>query len=781
MENDIEVVDGRAGTTTRSARNEQTISNFQIPTQAAVAGPARSIAPADDQLTPWLGSFKLFQAQPPIQPAELSWYGRGNTARAGAYSLTDPLVYSARGRPSEEEASCIDLSLPIGELGELETLSLGYYPTYSRMTAQQRATYLQWLASGRCGLLSDIGYVFLYFYGLERRLLLQQEDLSPIVKEVVRLLETYTVSGSFDGYLSRFLAYVLARAGIASLKVKWFEAVFEKTRAQRDEQHLAVGLAWLHTHNRALPANLAIRIARLDPRAPRSVVLNRLPEEFSVLFAKRYRERFGDGLSLKVSKRDKEITYRPASPSLPNFAFAPDTLPPVKVPNVMGIQSQFNPLIELWTGCINELKPLSRVIAKGHEALTRQAFEALPDDLKSGVEHPDKAQWEQLAVDHVREDGVVLVEVGQLATVHGIEKRPKLTAKQSDLLARTAHYVGFMIEPDARVLNRAYHWDEPVALVRPEEVPALPKDARYAGASLMLELGVFVAAADGYVEESEVDHITRFLESQFLLEPADARRLEARKRVLLSCPPSIAGIGNHLRAVLTADQREGVGRFLVGVAAANGSIEKKEVTALRSAYKALDIAPDRLNDLLDEIRRGTEATGGTQRQNLAGRANTELHRAALEPVEVYRPDAPALPGEAIAPRPTPEQSFTLNEDMLKKILADTERVVALIGKAMGEAEPEETAGLTKLELAPRRDDPRFAGLKSRFHAALVELLAQPSWPTPAFEELVRRHTLMRSETMDVVNEWALERFDDLILVEAGDCLTVQTHLITEQS
>ena len=184
------------------------------------------------------------------------------------------------------------------------------------ISPDQRANYLRWLAGGRTAPLDDIGYAFLFFYGLERRLLVEQQDLSPIVKEVVRLLETYTFSGSFDGYLSRFLSYTLARAGIGTLKEKWFEAVFDRTRAQRDEQHLAVGLAWLFSRGLPLPANWALRIARLDPRAPRSVVLERLPDQFQALFVKRYREQFGDGMVLKGSKRDREVTYRPASPSL---------------------------------------------------------------------------------------------------------------------------------------------------------------------------------------------------------------------------------------------------------------------------------------------------------------------------------------------------------------------------------------------------------------------------------------------------------------------------------
>ena len=39
------------------------------------------------------------------------------------------------------------------------------------MTPGQRGNYLSWLASGKQGQLDDIGYAFVYFYGLERRFL----------------------------------------------------------------------------------------------------------------------------------------------------------------------------------------------------------------------------------------------------------------------------------------------------------------------------------------------------------------------------------------------------------------------------------------------------------------------------------------------------------------------------------------------------------------------------------------------------------------------------------
>jgi uncharacterized tellurite resistance protein B-like protein len=659
------------------------------------------------------------------------------------------------------EASCIDLRLPIGTPVEEAPGCLGYYPEFARLSRNQRATYLKWLSDGRSGPLSDIGYVFLFFYGLERRLLVEKQDLSPIVKEVVRLLETYTISGSFDGYLSRFLAYTLARAGIGTLKEKWFEAVFERTRAQRDEQHMAVGLAWLFSQQRSLPAAWALRIARLDPRSPRSVVLERLPEQFGALFFKRYREQFGEGMLLKAAKRDREVTYRAASPSLGQDLGGGGNLEPVRVPHVMGIQSQFSPLVALWTGCIEELKPLSRVMAKGANVTTREAYDALPDDLRAETEHPDKLRWESIASEHVWEDGTVVVEVGVLAETQGITERPKLTAAQSKSIAETANAVGFVIEPDIRINGRLYAWGDSVVLFRPEETPSLPNDSRYIGAAVLLELGMFVAAADGKIEEDEVNHIAAFLESQFLLDPPDARRLEALKRVFLRQHPTLAGIGKRLQAVLNAHQLETVGQFLVGVASANGTIEKNEVTALRKAYKALGIELKSLD-----------------------RALVEYNRRSKELVEVLPPADSQTTGEAIPVRESsvPQPAFHLDVAVLERLMRETRQVSILIGEAMTDEESDVRNGdeISVETLLPPAE-PCFNGLDSRYGVVLAVLCTKTSWSWGEFDALVRRHLLMPSGTLEVINGWAFEQFDDPLLEHAGDDLIVHTGLLAESA
>ena len=331
---------------------------------------------------------------------------------------------------------------------------------------------------------------------------------------------------------------------------------------------------------------------------------------------------------LKVAKRERVLRYRPASPSLLLEAeLQPSTSEPVTIANVLGIQSQFAPLAAIWSSCIEELRPLSRVLAKGIEVQSREAFDALPDELKARVEHPDKEKWDRLVGQHTDEDGCALVPVSKLATIHGLERANEAHAQAepgagADRGIRgLGHRTRCAADQVARIAGKT--WFRCSAPRKGHASGRLPLPC------CVLDAGawVYVAAADGSVEDVEIDQVARFLESQFLLDPPDARRLEALKRVFMVRPPSLAGLGKRLQSALTREQREAVGRFLTGIAAANGIIDRKEVTALRAAYRALDIGVDQLNRLLEEFR-----------------------RASQEPVEVERADPDSEAGEAIPAR-----------------------------------------------------------------------------------------------------------------------------------
>ena len=84
---------------------------------------------------------------------------------------------------------------------------MGYWPSYSEIPDESRAAYLDWLAGGRSDADAYIGYVFLFFYGLERRLLFdlrylpeRRGEARALIGEIERLRSIYAGNRSFDGY-----------------------------------------------------------------------------------------------------------------------------------------------------------------------------------------------------------------------------------------------------------------------------------------------------------------------------------------------------------------------------------------------------------------------------------------------------------------------------------------------------------------------------------------------------------------------------------------------------
>ena len=80
---------------------------------------------------------------------------------------------------------------------------------------EARRAYLQWLSSGRKAPHANIGYVFLFFYGLERRVFVDAKtdqaaagDIPIIIAEVERLLSIYGKNNSFNNYASRFVDFL---------------------------------------------------------------------------------------------------------------------------------------------------------------------------------------------------------------------------------------------------------------------------------------------------------------------------------------------------------------------------------------------------------------------------------------------------------------------------------------------------------------------------------------------------------------------------------------------
>ena len=273
----------------------------------------------------------MVPAQPPPSsyrvPAAPSGYGKaawipgGHCVNVGGVSLPGGLLYvgTVLKTPHGDSDPClIDPSKKVSSKGNFIERQTNYWPSYSEISASARRAYLNWLSEGRNHPDADIGYVFLFFYGLERRAVIDaakdpqaQADWPCIAQELRRLLSIYgEKSSSFRGYASELLNWVELANHPAKL---YAQPVPEFSRGWELPLYLRLALGQAAVDAVPVPVHLALAWARLEPATCLRTPATRCPDEFAKLFEEKYLETFGAGIALPRNKTKLKFVYRPAS------------------------------------------------------------------------------------------------------------------------------------------------------------------------------------------------------------------------------------------------------------------------------------------------------------------------------------------------------------------------------------------------------------------------------------------------------------------------------------
>ena len=153
-----------------------------------------SVAPAPKAVSPVVGKeVAVFSELPftiPEDVLNLLWIKNGPLCNCTA--------------AEEDEPSAIDLSLPL-DLSPTEndqTADIGYYPSYERLTPAKRTVYLQWLSDVSTPV--PIGYVFIFYYGLERFLFTDKYEAA--LAMIDRLRQSHENSSLFSYSADALLA-----------------------------------------------------------------------------------------------------------------------------------------------------------------------------------------------------------------------------------------------------------------------------------------------------------------------------------------------------------------------------------------------------------------------------------------------------------------------------------------------------------------------------------------------------------------------------------------------
>jgi uncharacterized tellurite resistance protein B-like protein len=675
------------------------------------------------------------------------WIPAGQTVAIADYEIPG-MVYVGDSLSSIKnynliEPCLISPSLKVNsDRPDYEGKHLDYYPAYGRIPPTSRAAYLEWLSNGRRDPGIHVGYLWLFFYGLERRVFYdllgagRQPDVS--LQEIEEILEEVQRLRSI---------YKLERYATFNHKAKIFTdlcGVLYSEKPLYDSLDplasnlllLQIGLGQLVVANQPIPADWALAwYSRLTKNRLRAAA-TRCLAEFQALFQLRYTQAYGEGMKLKAGKSMLWIDYSPASPSFHRSV----RVDVGDLPDVSKFAGKISKIGNLVTDCTTQLEPLGRLLGRNPSARnTTAAIALLPPELLSthGGELVEHLQiWLKPQVSHSP-----IVISGEELFQHWSGANPeKLNKAESEGLSQMLEKLGYGIEPDPRLSSTYPKLTSRVALFRLDTENLRYLSTEYLAATLIAHLALAIASGDELPSPIEREYLNQNLTEFIQLTNAERSRLQAHLHLLLQDKPVFRSLKTRIDPI-AIEQRGAIARFLVSVAVADGQASPKEIDRLTKVYTLLELDPQSLYSDVHNVSAGS--------------------RPANEPITVRA--ASPTKGHQIPPQD--KKKLTLDMSMIESKISESQEVSNLLADIF-------------VEELPAVSEARIAGLDVPHTQLLRALTQKVEWQRGELEAIALPLNLMLDGALEVINEAAFDQCDEA-LIEGDDPFEVNPDVLQE--
>jgi uncharacterized tellurite resistance protein B-like protein len=689
------------------------------------------------------------------------WVAAEKTVTIADYDIPG-MVYVGENLASVKSYNFIEPSLIIPSLKvssdrpDYAGQHVDYYPTYGRIPPTSRAAYLEWLAEGRREPDVHVAYLWLFFYGLERRVFydllgagrqpdVAMQELEGIIEEVKQLRAAYSGSAMYSAFAQKADLFIDLCSVIYSK-----EALYETLNPfEANLILLQIGLGQMVAQRHSIPANWALAwYVRLSKNRLRTAA-TRCMEELQALFSLRYTENYDEGMKLKPGKSMLSIDYYPASQTF-NRSVQVNV---GNLPDVSKFASKINQLDQLVTDSTTKLEPLGRLLGRNPNARnTPAAIALLPSELLAthGGETVQNLQnW--LDSQFAQSPNAIAISGKELFQYWSGANPEKLSKGEAEGLSQMLERLGYGIEPDVRLggaMPKLVGW---VAIFRLEtdNLPYLSPE--YLTLALIAHLAIAVASGDELPNSVEQDYLRTHLESLIPLTQAERSRFQAHLQLLLQEKPNLRGLKTRVEAVQPGT-RGAIARFLVSVAVADGQASPKEIDRLTKVYTLLEIDPQTLYSNVHDIS-----------------ANPVNSRPANEPITVRA--ASPTKGHQI-PAPPQHNPLVLDMSVVESKISESQEVSSLLADIFVEESPvPQAAAITGIVVG-------IAGLDAA-HSQLLQALAhQPEWQRAELEAIAIALNLMLDGALEVINEAAFDQCDGAV-IEGDDPFEVNADVLQE--
>ncbi|WP_445496266.1 tellurite resistance TerB family protein [Photorhabdus sp. SF281] len=601
--------------------------------------------------------------------------------------------------------------------------SLRYWPSFATLSPRCRGAYLDWLASDRSDASCPIGYVFIYFYGLERRVLadgtqeaIYDNEFKALFEEISRLRTVFQANGSFRYYATQLLEMmIILRPKLLSMHSE------NEYFSSRSSLLFRLNLATVVDKRQPVSADLALAWIHFFPDYTLRTPARRCHSEFSALFKRRYTQKYGDGIVVKPNKTRLHLSYTPASSTLREIQVKKQ----IDLPDPSVLKAPVQKLIPIAESCINALDAYSRYLGKKDASGSDvAAIMLLPDEILTEDAEQMFAEFKRWADERIRENSGLATVVDFWARL-GMPAPDKINKREAELMKNFARRAGYGIAPDMR-----YH------LARPEpkgHLVLFPEghaefyipSAEFTSVSVALRLGAMIAQMDKRVDVAEQAALERTIGHNDALSPTEKRSLHAYLTWRLNTPASQAGLKGKIEQ-LSNKEKSAIGNVIISVACADGKIDPAEIKQLEKIYVSLGLD-------------SSTVTSDIHRLSTAETTSTATLQTSSET----------------------SSTFSLDERILARHESDTTDVRQLLSTIFAEDEP---ADEPPAEIPSRTG----AGLDEAHHQLYQRLLEKERWARNEVTELCQQLNLMLSGAIEAINDWSFEQVDAPVLDDDDD-------------
>lgn len=706
--------------------------------------------PAENKLIlPWqdrLGSIQESKEEAELRNFQLNstrrekgrWVSPGESISVGGCEITGGFFYYGHylflGNDFTPDASLVNPSLRITEYREhYRDKVIGYWPSYSRIHPENRSVYLNWLAGDRSDSSIDISYVFIYLYGFERRILVDDEvkGLSPeehklLIEELLRLKKLYASHRSFHRYVTRLIDYASVSLYLKDGNIPSLEILTGEKGGSFLFQYL---LAETVQNGEAVSPEMALIWLKSQPSAhlKKAAVHSTL---FETLFTEYFKKSFKEGFFIKPNKTRLKIKYRAASSTLDMYHGKEFDLP-----DVSRLSAPLKKLMKIAEKCCEDLEPYNRWHVKNEGAQdSLRAVMLLPPELS---DVPGSRRFTEFK--NTLESYAARGRRVSLTLLHDLCRDDELSFADEWEFCELADLVkkaGFSLIP-----HILYH---PVALSPEVEFHMIPAtdswipSKEFSFYDGVISMGTFPGLTEERSRERVFKKIAAIIEEGTSLLPGEKSYLKEYLRWRSENPSTPEEIWTVVQE-LPAGKKKKISQILIDIALLEGAVMPSKRDTLKILYRALNLE---VNSVDGDVFKGIQR----------GKTSVNSHGSR-----------------------TP---FSLNHRSIEKHEEETGEVQALLKDIFEEPGEEESLPDVQEKTVERDDILTVPGLDVCHSALYNTLITRESWSYEEMEKLCRELKLMVDGAVEVINDMAFERVD-APLIEEDEVFYIDGEILKE--